>query len=309
MTENTSTSPPQGSRSTPHIRLNSGRQDPFVDMDDGGSSQRSQSPATRTLTPGPQSPGLPPGTAVSSPHYASNAGSSELLIPPPRHYRSRDESEPPRSPSQSVYSSRRTSWDSEAGSRDSRAYPYDPFSDSRAPSMVGSDDDNVNTQTVSEKYNITPSEGLLLFPEDVEKDDYLHNPDPNDKDRDCDICNTRGLVNVGGLALLTLGILALFIAYPVVYGVPFIPQIFHPRVRQSTRDPSPANVAFFFLFAGRSCANSLSRPMGYVKETPCVWMLGMFRCSRTFAPVSLIPIHRTRRRQSRPLMEKSGSWW
>ncbi|KAL1983665.1 hypothetical protein VTN96DRAFT_10094 [Rasamsonia emersonii] len=234
MTENTSTSPPQGSRSTPHIRLNSGRQDPFVDMDDGGSSQRSQSPATRTLTPGPQSPGLPPGTAVSSPHYASNAGSSELLIPPPRHYRSRDESEPPRSPSQSVYSSRRTSWDSEAGSRDSRAYPYDPFSDSRAPSMVGSDDDNVNTQTVSEKYNITPSEGLLLFPEDVEKDDYLHNPDPNDKDRDCDICNTRGLVNVGGLALLTLGILALFIAYPVVT---FVRKLTEPTYGLCEGDP------------------------------------------------------------------------
>jgi hypothetical protein len=33
-----------------------------------------------------------------------------------------------------------------------------------------------------------PTDGLLLFPEDVEKDDYLHNPDPADKDRDCDIC-------------------------------------------------------------------------------------------------------------------------
>ncbi len=89
-------------------------------------------------------------------------------------------------------SSRRTSWSSEAGSRDSRgsfANPFaNPFDDSRAPSRAGSDEDNVNTQTVSEKYNIMPSAGLLLFPEDVEKDDYLHNPEPGDNDREkCDV--------------------------------------------------------------------------------------------------------------------------
>lgn len=67
-----------------------------------------------------------------------------------------------------------------------------------------------------------PTEGLLLFPEDVEKDDYLHNPDPNDKDRDCNICNSRAVVNVGGLILLTLGLLALFIAYPILYDVPWV---------------------------------------------------------------------------------------
>jgi hypothetical protein len=96
-----------------------------------------------------------------------------------------------------------------------------PFADSRSPSRSGSradsDDDNVNTQTVSERYNILPSAGLLLFPEDVEKDDYLHNPDPKGKEeRDCDIWTTRGIVNVGGLALITLGILTLFIGYPVL---------------------------------------------------------------------------------------------
>lgn len=69
-----------------------------------------------------------------------------------------------------------------------------------------------------------PSAGLLLFPEDVEKDDYLHNPDPNEKEkRDCDIFNKRGLINIGGLALLTLGVLALFIGYPAAYVSPFHP--------------------------------------------------------------------------------------
>ena len=79
----------------------------------------------------------------------------------------------------------------------------------------------MNTQTVSEKYNILPSAGLLLFPEDVEKDDWLHNPDPNEKEhRECDIFTKRGLVNVGGLAFLTLGVLILFIGYPVLYVYP-----------------------------------------------------------------------------------------
>jgi len=116
-------------------------------------------------------------------------------------------------------SSRRTSFDSESASRDSRYSPFaSPFDDSRAPSRAGSDDDNVNTQTVSEKYNIMPSAGLLLFPEDVEKDDWLHNPDPNDNDREkCDIFTKRGMTNVGGLLLVTVRILVLFIAYPVLY--------------------------------------------------------------------------------------------
>lgn len=80
---------------------------------------------------------------------------------------------------------------------------------------MGSEED-LNTQTVSEKYNITPSAGLLLFPEDVEKDDYLHNPDPGGEPRDCDIFTRRGFVNVGGLAFIVLGLLCLFIGYPVL---------------------------------------------------------------------------------------------
>ena len=70
---------------------------------------------------------------------------------------------------------------------------------------------------MSEKYNILPSAGLLLFPEDVEKDDYLHNPDPNEREKmNCaDLFSKRGLVNVGGLLFITLGVLILFIGYPI----------------------------------------------------------------------------------------------
>lgn len=106
-------------------------------------------------------------------------------------------------------------------SRDSRfGEPFvSPFDDSRTPSRGGSEDDGVNTQTASEKYNILPSAGLLLFPEDIEKDDYLHNPDPNDRDRMLwrEFLSKRGLVNVGGLILITLGILVLFIGYPILW--------------------------------------------------------------------------------------------
>jgi len=71
---------------------------------------------------------------------------------------------------------------------------------------------------VSEKYNITPSAGLLLFPEDIEKDDYLHTPDKNDRNKILwsDIFSARGFVNMGGLLFLIIGILGLFIVYPVL---------------------------------------------------------------------------------------------
>ena len=140
-----------------------------------------------------------------------------LLIPPTRSrtHRFRDEESVPGSPVEGI--SRRTSFSS-----DGRGYGRDPFADSRAtsraPSRAGSDDEHVNTQTVSEKYNILPSAGLLLFPEDVEKDDWLHNPDPNEKEpRECNIFTKRGAANIGGLSLVTLGLLVLFIGYPILY--------------------------------------------------------------------------------------------
>lgn len=82
--------------------------------------------------------------------------------------------------------------------------------------MMGSEDELINTQTVSRKFNISPYAGLIMYPEDVEKDDYLHNPDGLDG-RDCDIWTKRGLLNVGSLILITMGVLTLFIGYPVMW--------------------------------------------------------------------------------------------
>ena len=224
---NSSTSPPR--RVPPHIRLNSAQSDlltkeSFNDRPEGPV----QKVSSRTLIP--QSAPMA-SSARSKPstqrlynndddNNNNNNVSTERLLPPSRSRsnRFRDRDSPGQSPVQSAFSSRRTSWSSEgAASRDSRNYSSNPFDDPRAPSRAGSDDDNLNTQTVSEKYNILPSAGLLLFPEDVEKDDWLHNPDPNEKEkRECDIFSRRGIVNVGGLAFMTIGLLVLFIAYPIL---------------------------------------------------------------------------------------------
>ena len=203
---NSSQSPP---RVPPHIRLNSGQGEIKNDA------------SSRTLIP----QNSRPGTAKSQVNtvYSSTQmqDSAERLLPPSRSQtdKFRDNASPLRSPMRDSYnSSRRSSWESDR-SRDSRGYenPFRDSSQSRPASRTGSDDNDVNTQTVSEKYNILPSAGLLLFPEDVEKDDYLHNPDPGGEPRDCDIFTRRGMVNVGGLFLLTFGLLVLFIGYPVLW--------------------------------------------------------------------------------------------
>lgn len=207
----------------PHIRLNSGSGGDLLDTDSNSSQEQNiRRPSTRSLTSTRSAGALRPQASQNSLYnHQSLRESAERLLPPSRSRvrRFRDDETPSRSPSQSGFNSRRTSWSSES-SRDSRMGPFaSPFDDSRAPSRAGSDDEGVNTQTVSEKYNILPSAGLLLFPEDVEKDDYLHNPDPNDKDgrmRWADLFSKRGLVNVGGLAFITLGIGLLFIGYPIL---------------------------------------------------------------------------------------------
>jgi hypothetical protein len=202
---------PRG-EATPHLRLNSGSHD--IITDDTTAAVRPSTARTNSARSLTQS--VRPGTA-SSPFYA-NAGITESaeLLPLPQKSRMkpfRDES-PLGSPSN--MSSRRTSWESDM-TRDSRSPFASPFDDSRAPSRAGSDEE-LNTQTVSEKFNIHPSAGLLLFPEDVETDDYLHNPDPNEKEkRDCNIFTRRGAANLGALAVFALGLLFLFIGYPILY--------------------------------------------------------------------------------------------
>ena len=224
MADSRSTSPPSTprEREMPHVRLNSSQSNLLANDVLGDRSTGPNRPTSaRSLLP--QQRPMVAASVNNNPtlNRMYNGGPMDsaetLLIPPtrPRTHRFRDEESIPGSPVEGI--SRRTSFSS-----DGRNYGRDPFADSRAtsraPSRAGSDDEHVNTQTVSEKYNILPSAGLLLFPEDVEKDDWLHNPDPNEKEpRECNIFTKRGALNVGGLALVTMGLLVLFIGYPILY--------------------------------------------------------------------------------------------
>ncbi|KAI9849038.1 MAG: hypothetical protein M1837_005929 [Sclerophora amabilis] len=239
-------SPPD--RNAPHVTLNSGNQDILTNAANNNRPAGSlrPEPSSRSLIPQQRpstaSTARSPNPFPSSPYTTPGvAESAELLLPPTKSkmHRFRDEDSPARTPMASGTSSRRTSWSSE--DRDSRAGPFaSPFDDSRAPSRAGSDDDNVNTQTVSEKYNILPSAGLLLFPEDVEKDDWLHNPDPNEVEkRECDIFTRRGMVNVGGLVVICTALLLLFIGYPILT---FVQRIVDPTAGACASDPDCIDV-------------------------------------------------------------------
>src|SRR5690606_40531873 len=109
---------------------------------------------------------------------------------------------------------RRSSWSSDFRSdfhSNLGPYGYDPFSDSRSgtPDRFNSSD-NLTSQ---EKYNISPNAHMYDGPEE---DDALHDASIPDES-ECDIFTKRGLINVGGLALIIIGLLALFIGYPVLY--------------------------------------------------------------------------------------------
>jgi hypothetical protein len=247
-------------------------QNPFLDTaaaSDDNPPTPPQHGVARALTPGLASPS--PGPPLRSPE------SSDFLLPP-RPSRSRSRHEPPVSPEMSMFSSRRTSFDSDADADADTPrqgyYAVNPFADSRTPSRGFSDNTNtansgsdVNTQTVATKYNIMPSDGLLLFPEDVEKDDYLHNPRSDDVERDCDVCNRRGMINVAGLGLLVAGILMLFVGYPVLYVL---------WVLLASESVLGAD------WIERSSNASRSQRPPLVPTTHCVWMWGSDPYSKTF---------------------------
>jgi beta-glucan synthesis-associated protein KRE6 len=162
-------------------------------------------PPPRALTP--QSPTA--GSPRSTFYQQSPFESSDMLLPPTRQRRFQEYLDSPSS-------SRRSSWSTDNGGP--RYGPFvGVFDDSRGTSRTGSPDpmNTLNSQTISEKYSITPSAGLLLFPVDKEDDDALHDPTEQDAN-ECDIFTKRGLLNVGGLGFIVLGVLVLFIGYPVM---------------------------------------------------------------------------------------------
>ena len=77
----------------------------------------------------------------------------------------------------------------------------------------------LSTQSVAGRYNVLPSDDLIQYPHEVEKDDWLHNFDPHEKERDYDFCTPRGAMNVGGLLAICLGVVGIFLVWPLVTGI------------------------------------------------------------------------------------------
>lgn len=199
-------------RRPPHVTINSGSGGDILAQEPANNSSP-DSITTRQLLPQPSFASSPHSSGATTPVYGGShfPDGSELLLPRGgsasyRPYRDVSNPDP-----YSTQSSRRTSTSSDGGR-------YGPFASPFDDRVGGPDDDNVNTQTVTEKYNCVPTPGLLVFPEDVEQDDELHNPDPNEKEhRDGNIWTKRGAVNLGGLGFLLLGMLSLFIIWPALY--------------------------------------------------------------------------------------------
>ncbi|PPQ86626.1 hypothetical protein CVT25_006810 [Psilocybe cyanescens] len=84
--------------------------------------------------------------------------------------------------------------------------PYD-FDSSRSSSVVPS---------ISDKYSLPPDPavwGTNISPDNAEDDDELHDPDHKSSGN---IFTCRGLTNLGCLILLCLGLLLLFVGYPLI---------------------------------------------------------------------------------------------
>jgi beta-glucan synthesis-associated protein KRE6 len=188
---------------------------------DGLQTPRGNHALTRTLTPQtPTSPGF-----LSSAPYTDAPPSQEHLLPP-----SRDRFKKHYSPS---VSSRRSSISSFDSNGDIRYGPYagnDPFSDSRAPSRCGSptnedkyedevEDLNSDTIAYNKRFDVTPKDGILLYRDQPEPDDDMHDPhkDDGEKEGDCNIWTKRGVVNVGVLIVFMLALVGLLVGYPIMY--------------------------------------------------------------------------------------------
>ncbi|KAE8231141.1 hypothetical protein CF326_g3852 [Tilletia indica] len=76
----------------------------------------------------------------------------------------------------------------------------------------------VNTPGLSGLGGSLAVDNLLWDEKDKDVDDYLHNPDPeqDQKDKGCATMSPRGLFNVAALAIVISGCLALFAGYPLV---------------------------------------------------------------------------------------------
>ncbi|KAK2756771.1 hypothetical protein FQN54_005217 [Arachnomyces sp. PD_36] len=221
-------------KSAPDIgRVHTAPSNPFIDQSDGsgrdgdgdndGAVELQHQPPPRSLVPlhsAPQLHQVPQSERSLHPSHALRAARG---IPVPSRIPSPRPRFPigfaPRRERGHVYS-RARDFSSEAESQEGGEGSANPFGSSGLSSRVGSDDEDLNTQTVARKYSILPAGDLLLFPEDVEPDDYLHNPSPDDNDDSCwGILWGRFMPAVAGVLLVMVGASAVLGMYPLVREV------------------------------------------------------------------------------------------
>ncbi|TFK77251.1 beta-glucan synthesis-associated [Pluteus cervinus] len=95
-----------------------------------------------------------------------------------------------------------------------------PFA--QGPASLPSTSSNATSVHINTSYSLSPDPsvwGPNVFPNFIESDDDLHNPDPQ-RDRFWDdgrsVFTLRGLSNLGCLIVLGVGLVGLFAAYPIV---------------------------------------------------------------------------------------------
>lgn len=107
--------------------------------------------------------------------------------------------------------------------------PISPLAPADAKQRPVSTDSGAISHTASEEamnrlslqeYDILPpsglqQRGLLLFPEDVEGDDGLHNPETKStkQPRNCSRFSRRVMINVGVLTIILVGLIVFFLVY------------------------------------------------------------------------------------------------
>lgn len=160
-----------------------------------------------------------PGPAPRRPIYAGSSGQflssrshSDNRIASPSDGRYLSPYASPLASRRNSSSSRRLSTTSETSdlfwsNRDDGPYGYDHEGGSAL---------SLNTQTVTEKFDIGPTTNLLWDPAYIEDDDDLHDPNIDNPKRDSNIWTKRGLINLGGLAALAIGLLLIFAALPAI---------------------------------------------------------------------------------------------
>ncbi|KAG4303980.1 hypothetical protein PORY_002633 [Pneumocystis oryctolagi] len=80
----------------------------------------------------------------------------------------------------------------------------------------GTSKNSFNTYKNVEKHDSGNSLDALWNPGITEPDDYLHNPTSKDRKKDYYFFTKRGIFNIGSLIFLVLGIMFVFIGYPIM---------------------------------------------------------------------------------------------